>query len=339
MIRASDLSDFWDQINLIPRGSQRISFLRDNYNHLIEAENSLFRAGGPRAANTVSGTITTALLNETVTTVLQNQLGPFSAFSRDFTADGSKPLATVVSKKVTAGGTVVTNATNFEDQTNFVGTAGAVSVTMARYTGGGYLTPAEMNSGMLLTDWAVLKAAEFADKLWDVVAALFTTANFTNAPFVAASAAFSGDDMNALWSLITKAPIKNLVVDGSYFARLLGKSQIDLNASVGGAPQKLMWPGWGTVGYSTRWSAAGQNVFGYAGANQGVRIAADVPILPSGAERAGLMSKTVILPGIGLAVQFNNWASTSTRIDWFTFDVAFGAAVDDATAGVLIKAA
>lgn len=324
-------------INGKKKGWERINFMVENYGELRHQEEMHARRT-PQAANTVSGTINTSILNETVTTVLQDQCAPFAAFGRDFTADSSKPLATVVSKKVTAGGTVQTNATNFEDTTNFVATAAAVSVTMARYTGGGNLTPAEMNSGMLLRDWGVIKAAEFANRLWDVVSALFTTANFTNTPFVAAAGAFGKDDMNTIWGMIQKAALKNLVCDGTYFGKLLGLNTFDYNSGEGDI-RRIGWPGWSTVGYSTRWSAAGLNVFGYAGANQGVRICADVPILPTSIQRAGLQSTMITLPGIGMAVQFNEWASTSTRLDWFTFDIAFGAAVDDGTAGILIKAA
>lgn len=329
--------EYQKSIKAKKRGWERINFLVENYGELSQAEASHFRTN-PQAANTVSGTINTSILNETVTTVLQDQCAPFAAFGRDFTADSSKPLATVVSKKVTAGGTVQTNATNFEDTTNFVATASAVSVTMARYTGGGNLTPAEMNSGMMLKDWAVIKAAEFANKLWDVVTALFTTSNFTNTPFVAAAGAFGKDDMNTIWGMIQKAAIKNFVADGTYFGKLLGLNTFDYNNGEGDI-RRIAWPGWSTVGYSTRWSAAGLNVFGYAGGNQGVRICADVPILPTSIQRAGLQSTSIVLPGIGMAVQFNEWASTSTRLDWFTFDIAFGAAVDDATAGILIKSA
>ena len=318
-------------------GWERINFMVEHYGELRQAEASNFRSN-PQAANTVSGTINTSILNQTVTTVLQDQCAPFAAFGRDFTADSSKPLATVVSKKITAGGTVQTNATNFEDTTNFVATAAPVSVTMARYTGGGHLTPAEMNSGMMLKDWGVIKAAEFANKLWDVVSAFFTTANFTGTPFIAAAGAFSKDDMNTIWGMIQKAAIKNFVADGNYFAKLLGLNTFDFNNTEGDV-RTLRWPGWSTVGYSTRWSAAGANVFGYAGANQGMRICADVPILPTNIAAAGLRSSMIVLPGIGMAVQFNEWSSTSTRLDWFTFDIAFGANVDDGTAGILLKAA
>lgn len=339
--RVTAIKDYLDEIKAkksTREGStERLYFIRDNWNDLKNAEMSrLSRL--PRNANSTSATVTTSMLNEVVTTVLQNQLAPLNAFGLDVGVDGYKPLATVVSKKITAGGTVQTNATNFEDTTNFVATAGAVSVTVNHYTGGGYLTDSELNSGYRMMDWMVIKTSEFADKLWDVVTALFTTANFTGTPFTAAAAAFSRDDMATIWGLIQKAPTKNLVIEGNYFPKLFGTNTQDYNNELGDV-RTVRWPGWATVGYSTRWSAAGANVVGYAGAAQGVRIVAGLPLTSASVVRAGLQQSTLVLPGIGIAVQVNEWGSLANRNDWLTFDSMFGSAVDDGTAGRLIKSA
>lgn len=336
-VSASVIGDYRDTIKSQPKGWKKIHFIRDNWDELVSAEASLLRRN-PQAANTTSATVKTSMLQETVTTVLQDQLAPVSAFGLDVGADPYKPLATVVSKKVTAGGTVQTNATNFEDTTNFVATATAVSVSMNQYTGGGYLTQAELNSGYRMMDWAVIKSAEFANKLWDVVSALFTTANFTNTPFVAAAGAFSGDDMATIWGQIQKAPVKGMVLDGNYFARLLGKNTFDFNDASGDV-RTLRWPGWGTIGYSTRWSAAGSNVYGIAGANSMVRVVSGLPLVAPTAAASGLRQGSISIGNTGIVVQTNEWFSNSTRNDWFTFDIIFGAAVDDATAGILIKSA
>jgi ATP-dependent Clp endopeptidase proteolytic subunit ClpP len=314
-----------------------VAFLAEEWDALKAAEASALKLKpgmSPRAANTTSATITTSMLIEAVTTILQNQLAPLAAFGRDFGSDRYKPRATLVSKKVTAGGTVQTNATNFEDSTNFVATATAVSVTMAQKTVGEHITNTELNSGYRMMDWATIKAAEMADALWDVVLALFTVTNYTNTPFISADTSFDAEDMRTLWGMIKKAPQKNLILDGEYFARLLPSNLFDF-----GIDTVRSWPGWNLVGYATRWSAAGANVRGMACAPQIVRIGAGLPLLPESAGRAGLRESTFVVPGIGLSVALCEWFSLSSRTDWATLDLTIGAAVDDASAGVLVKSA
>lgn len=327
-------STYLDTIRNTQPGLPRIEFLKQNFDSLCQAETSMLNRGGVRAANTTSATITTSLLNEVVTTTLQDQLAPLQAFSRDFTTDPIKPKATVVSKKITAGGPAQKNATDFEDETNMVATAGPISVTVDQYTAGGHLTNAELNSGYRLEDWAVIKASEIANAIWDVVSALFTSANFTNTPFPSSSAAFSADDMATLWGMVQKATTKNLVVDGPYFARLFGKSLIDFNGASGDV-RAVRWPGWGIVGYSTRWSAAGAGVAGIACGPQVLRLVSGSPLAPASAARAGLEATPLMLP-IGIPVQVNSWFGLAKRTDWATFDLMFGAALDDPTAGLLI---
>ena len=288
-----------------------------------------------KAANTTSGTIKTSLLNEVVTTFLQDQLAPLQAFSLDVLPDPIKPLAVVVSKRVTAGGTAASAVTDFENETTMVATAGAISVTPLQYTAGGHLTNAELNSGYRMTDWSVIKASEIANAIWDVVAALLTEGNFPATPHVSAAPMFGGADLQTLWGRLQKAPTKNLVCDGAWFAHLLAKSAIDFNTASGDV-RTLRWPGWGTIGYSSRWSAAGPGVVGIAGAQSCLRIVAGVPLSPPSAAAAGLNQSTVQLP-LGLQCQVNQWFDTGARTDWATFDMVFGAAVDDGTAGILIR--
>jgi hypothetical protein len=67
-------------------------------------------------------------------------------------------------------------------------------------------------------------------------------------------------------------------------------------------------------------------------------MAAGIPIQPVGL--AGLVSRSVTIPGLGLSVQLNTWGSTKTRTQWASFDVMFGASYGgDANAGFIIRSA
>jgi hypothetical protein len=61
------------------------------------------------------------------------------------------------------------------------------------------------------------------------------------------------------------------------------------------------------------------------------------PVTPDSAKRAGLTSTSIPVPGIGASVQLNSWFSLTSRTDWMTLDVCFGAAKCDGSAGILIK--
>ena len=65
-------------------------------------------------ANSYSGSLLTQFLLEKATTVLQNRLAALACFTRQFTTDPYKPLATAQLKFVTAGAAGQTNASNFE---------------------------------------------------------------------------------------------------------------------------------------------------------------------------------------------------------------------------------
>lgn len=313
-------------------GSERINYMIENWGSLRQAEASgRFR---PMGANTGtdSATLLGTMQSETAVTVLQTQLAPLRALSMDMPLEPMVPRRPVIVRVTTAGGTAQTNATSFEDTTNFVGTVAPITVTPAQLTAGGYLTNAELNSGNKMSQWATIKAQEIAQAIMGAVATVITTANFTETPLTSASSAFSGTDLNALWGQLAKAPTKYAVISSTYMAKLLPTNLESINGLSG-------WPGWAGVFVNDYWTGATANTTGFVCHPQAIAAVMGEPVLPESAGRAGLTSSSIAVPGLGVSVQLNSWFSLAGRNDWMTMDVCFGAAKCDGTAGILIKSA
>jgi hypothetical protein len=316
----------------IKESPKRFRFMRDNWSELRQAE-ATAKGRQIMAANTGTdnATLIGSFLAAGIVTVLQNKCAALRALTRDFGTGPMAPRQPVVVNKVTAGGTAQSNATDFEDTTNFVGTTTPVSITPAQITVGGYISNAELNSGFRIGMWTEIKAAEMADKLMAAVAAIITTGNFTATPHLSASASFGGDDMRTLWGMLKKANQKHLILDGEYYARLLPANREEFNVA------EASWPGWNGVFLNTVWTGATANTVGFACDPQAIAVAAGLPLTSAQSGAAGLGQSVITVPGVELSVQQNSWFSNKTRTEWVTWDVVFGAALLDASAGVLVK--
>jgi hypothetical protein len=245
-----------------------------------------------------------------------------------------KPLTPVIFKNVTAGGTAVENATDFEDTTNFVGTMTSGTITPAQITVGSHITNAELNSGLRITDWAEAKASEMANAVMDKVTALILTGTFTATPLTSAAAAFGGSELNELWGRTGTFTSRSLVLNSPYLAQLLPLTRENFNVLEG-----MSWPGWQGIYEQTRWTGATANTVGFVSdPSRAIGMVAGLPLLPSTAQNQ-LYEETFLVPGIELTVAKYSWFNPATRTDWVTFDIVFGAAVIDATAGIIIKSA
>lgn len=286
----------------------------------------------PRNANTTDSALVTDMLLDGATTVLQNRLAPLSALSKEVAVDRVKPRATLQHRKITAGGTAQVNATSFEDTTNFVGTEDNVAIAVNQITSGGHITNAERQSGVTMDQWVQLKTAEISDKIMAAVAAVILEGSFTATPLVSAAAAFGAEETKTLWGQLKKSPIKNIILDGEYFARFIPATLENFNVFTAGIP------GWDVVALNTVWTGATANTVGFACNPQAIVCGVGLPLR---SDKAGLVSSESILnlPDLGISVAVYNWYSNITRNEWATYDIMFGAAANDTTAGILIKSA
>lgn len=320
-----------DHVMALASPKLRIDCMKENWNE--------FRRQGARFApvsantGTDSATLLGTMLDQSTVTVLQTVLGPLSAFATSVATEPMVPLMPTIVRVTTAGGTAQTDATNFEDTTNFVGTVVAKTVTPHRYSAGGYLSVTEYNSGNEMAQWSEIKAQEIGEAILGVINALIVTGTFTTDVQTIASAAFAWSDLNNIWGSLAKARKKSAILASPYIGKLLPTSRESLNA-LEGIPT-----GWNGLYVNDYWTGATANTQGFMCHPQAIGAKIGIPATPPVAAGAGLTQSNISIPGLGAVVQMNNWFSTSSRSEWFTLDTVLGAAVLDATAGRILKSA
>lgn len=280
--------------------------------------------------NTYSGTLITSFLMDGALTPLTNVWPMLNAFSIDSSPDPYKPKATGVLKKVTVAGTTQTNATNFESGDS---TVAPISVTMAQLTNSWQVSNSDLNSGLRMMDLVKANAAAFADSLISAALAPVTAANFTGTPVIQSAAAFGWSDAQQLRGLLKKSPIKNLILDGDYMARLENVPTNFQNTDIGNGPRPTF--GWNGIYENTNWTGAGANVRGFACNPQAVVGITGLPLttpIPS----TIMVMTTFTLPGMNISIAIYQWFNTSTRTMWMSYDIMEGFALGDATAGYLV---
>lgn len=306
--------------------------------------------GSVQAGNTFSGTITTNFLIMGVIVKLYNRFAPATLFTMDSEQDPYKPLAAGIRKfntTTTDGTKVGKNVTNFEtlagaSNGNPDSTIDAITITPDQYTSGGFLTNAQLNSGFRISDLVEAKLIDLADKVTQVITAPITVANFvTNAPLIQSPGAFGFSDLATLQGQIKKFPIKNLLLDGEYQARIANTPGFFQSAGlVGGVANAWRAFGWENVAMNTEWSGAGANVRGFATAPQSIGIISGLPLNPPEGIPGNIVQTGVAqLPDVQKAIATYAWFSPQARTFFFTFDIILGATLIDETAGVLIKSA
>lgn len=297
------------------------------------------RSGDAIAANTFNAALTTQFLIDGATTQLQNKWAALKCFSRDFSVDPYKPLATGQYKFVTGGGVTQTNATNFESGDSVVA---AVGVTVNQYTQAFHVTNSELNSGLRMENLIDINVATLADKVTTVVTAPITAANFPGlgttptAAIVRGSAAFSFSDMSIAWGLLKKSPIHNAILDGEYLGRIIN---VPTQFQKSGVEPGAAWAefGWDNIALGTNWTGSDANVRGFFCNPQAIAVIAGLPLTPPVIPGATLQENTFMLPGIDVALAVYFWFSLATRTAWCSYDIMLGASLLDPTAGLLLK--
>ncbi len=301
------------------------------------AFNRHMRVGGyPAAANTYSSTLVTAFLASGATTILQKRLAALTAYTRDFGTDRYKPLATGQLKKVTAGSTTLTNATNFEAGDSVVTN---VPVTVAQYTQSFQVSNSDLNSGLRMEDIAKVNANLFGNKLTQIATAPITEANFANyagGSYVQTPAAFGWGDMAQIWGAIKHANFKHAILDGEFMANLNNTPGSFQNSGINGSEANAF--GWDGIHLNTEWTGAGAGCRGFACDPQAIGVCSGLPVSLAAQGAQNITETTFALPGIGLTIAVYSWFSLSSRTLWASYDVMLGAAALDTTAGVFIKA-
>jgi ATP-dependent protease ClpP protease subunit len=328
-----------EQIRNEPAPSKRYGMVLNEWEGLFPdaVARDARRGTGVQNSNSYSATLVTAFLADGFVTKLQNRWAPLKSFARDFSVDRMKPLSVGHIPMATAGSTTQTDATNFE--TSGDSTVTPISVTPHQYTQGFHVSNADLNSGLRMENLIEINTAAFADKILAVAFVPVTTANFTGTAITAADAAFGWTEMAEAWGLLKKSSIRHAILDGEYMARLLNNPaylQAALTADGSGARAF----GWDGVHLNTNWTGAGSNVRGFFCNPQAIGALSGLPLTPpQGIPGNSLQEKTIVVPDVNIPIAAYNWFSLGSRTLWASFDVMFGVAAGDTTAGFILKSA
>jgi hypothetical protein len=332
---------FWN----LPKNIRQESNPALRYNHMLvnweelqtEAKAKDSR-GSVRGENSFSPSLTTQFLIDGAVTKLQNRFAALRCFTRDFSTDPYKPLATGQLKFVDAtDGVVQTNATNFESGDS---TVDPCSITVNQYTRSFHVTNDQLNSGLRMDDLLDINMAVFANSVIQTVTAVMTSANFPTPALVRAPGNFGWGDMQTGWGLMKKSPIKNAVLDGEYIAPILNVPT-QFQKSGASPSESGAWSafGWDNIALNTNWTAAEANTHGFICGPQAIGVLAGLPLISPFAESHGMKRETIKIPGIELSIAYHEWFQLAGRQLWASFDVMLGASLLDSTAGLLIKSA
>jgi len=292
----------------------------------------------------MANNLTSSLILDTIgkrsLTYLGNILAPFNAFSTDFSTESYTQGQNVRIPVATVGATVQTNPTNWESGDSNISN---VNVLVSQYSVSFQLTPRELNNGFRLDQLVDINLQNFGNKLIDVAFTPFTTTNFSN--ITVAQSSLVGANLATAWAGIAKVPVKNLILDGTAYSKLLPTS---LTTEIGPRPGLAGFDG---IYLNTRWTGAGTNIYGFAGGAGAVAMVSGLPETNSdGMDGLEQSVVSIQLGGRGslgqgpsgpvLPVLTSTWLSMATRTRWVSFDVMLGAsATGDTAAGYVFKSA
>lgn len=282
-------------------------------------------------ANTISATLTTALLSTTSYTVLQNKLAALQALFLQVEPDRLKPLAKVEVPKTTAGPTAQKNPTDWESGNC---TVTNTEITVDEYSASQNLSNADLQSGSRMEWLSKITAISFANKIIDALEAFLLAATYTGTVTTIGAANFGPGDLPGILALAKNFMTKNLVLDGAYTARLTPTSALGLPWSAGQPAY-----GFDNIVEHNRWTvpAPDASVIGFVADPIALPCVVGLPIDPPGSNSAFNSLEVTTLAPLNFPVQVASWIKPGTRVLWMAFDAMFGAAAGDAAGLNLIK--
>ncbi len=340
-VSAVVVGDAHDKLSEMPQGDARKRFIVNAWNDLDKVmraktgsdEKGTFKSfnGEIVNSNTISSTLTTALLSSQSYTVLQNKLAALQAIFMQVEIDHMKPKAKVEVPKTTAGPTAQTNPTDWESGN---ATVTNTEITTAEIAASCQLSSADLQNGSRMEWLTYITAVNFSNAVIDALMVPITVANYGAAVQTVAAAAFTPSDLIPVLAAAKDFSSKRLVLDGAYTARLTPTSTLGLNWASGNGGY-----GFEKILEHNRWSAADANVIGFANDPLGLVGAWGLPINPPGSNSAFNSIDSSTIPGINLPVQVATWVKPGTRVLWMAYDAIVGFAAGDANGVKLIKSA
>ena len=269
-------------------------------------------------ANVFDSALVVATISEQVQTVLANRLAPLRIFSTDFSNEVRKPKDTIQVPLVTDTAATSTNPTDFTPASSV--TVGKATVTLDHYAQFFGITQAELANGHRLENLVRINLNALADKLFSVAITPITTVNFGAATVTTTTITPGSGHLATLWSAISKADRKGLVVTPEIYSKLIPTNAdfLPLQNGAYGFDQGIY--------YANSFSGAVSGLDGFAVAPEAVAVASAMPPIDPAVSNLLYVSDSVTLDQLGMTIMYNITASQSTRTVTASCEVMFGSA-------------
>jgi hypothetical protein len=282
-------------------------------------------------ANTFDSALVADSIAAQTKTILSKRLTALNLFASDFSSDVKKPKDTVHVPIASATASTEVNPSVF----NSIGgtTVGKASVVLDHIYQPFGLAYSDLQSAHRLDRLIQINLDAMADKIWALVTAPITVANFGAATVTTASGSInaSSGDLPDLWAAVSKSARKGLVVNPVIYSNLIPTNTTNISLSEGAYGFE------NGVHYAS--SFGGQaNLAGFACSPEALVMASAVPAL---ADNDYMVSDSVTLDQIGLTIAYNVYSDKSTRSIIASLEVMFGAAkgITGGTMALIVPAA
>lgn len=281
-------------------------------------------------ANVFDSALVVATISEQVQTVLANRLAPLRIFSTDFSNEVRKPKDTIQVPLVTDTSATSTNPTDFTPASNV--TVGKATVALDHYAQFFGITQAELANGHRLENLVRINLNALADKIFSVAITPITTTNFGAATVTTTNITPGSGHLATLWSAISKADRKGLVVTPEIYSKLIPTNAdfLPLQNGAYGFDQGIY--------YANSFSGAVSGLDGFAVCPEAVAVASAMPPIDPAVANLLYVSDSVTLDQLGMTIMYNITASQSTRTVTASCEVMFGSAagLTSGTAALII---
>jgi hypothetical protein len=267
-------------------------------------------------ANVFDSALVVATISEQVQTVLANRLAPLRIFSTDFSNEVRKPKDTIQVPLVTATSATTTNPTDFTPASDV--TVGKATVTLDHYAQFFGITQAELANGHRLENLVRINLNALADKLFSVAITPITTVNFGAATVTTTNITPGSGHLATLWSAISKADRKGLVVTPEIYSKLIPTNAdfLPLQNGAYGFDQGIY--------YANSFSGAVAGLDGFAVCPEAIAVASAMPAIDPAVANLLYVSDSVTIEQLGMTVMYNITASQATRNVTASIEVMMG---------------
>ena len=267
-------------------------------------------------ANSFDSALVVATISEQVQTVLANRLAPLRIFSTDFSNEVRKPKDTIQVPLVTATSATTTNPTDFTPASDV--TVGKATVTLDHYAQFFGITQAELANGHRLENLVRINLNALADKLFSVAITPITTVNFGAATVTTTNITPGSGHLATLWSAISKADRKGLVVTPEIYSKLIPTNAdfLPLQNGAYGFDQGIY--------YANSFSGAVAGLDGFAVCPEAIAVASAMPAIDPAVANLLYVSDSVTIEQLGMTVMYNITASQATRNVTASIEVMMG---------------